>query len=99
MTAKTDEHEKPPFETQGEPFDSSRASQGKQGPATSFVVAWAFAQVAGALGYKRTDPSRLEWFPKMTFARVTPFQSGRSEWGRGPAERRSRSPAGTSGWR
>jgi hypothetical protein len=62
-----------PFEAQcrqGEPFDSSRASpfdplrvslgkQGKQGPATSFVEACAFAPVAGALGYKRTDPSTL----------------------------------------
>jgi hypothetical protein len=26
-----------------------------QGPATSFVVACAFAPVAGALGYKRTE--------------------------------------------
>ena len=30
---------------------------------------------------------------------VTPFQSGRSQWGRGPAERWTRSPAGTSGSR
>ena len=52
MTAKTSEREKPPFET---PFET----QGKQGPATSFVVGCAFAPVAGALGYKRTEPSRL----------------------------------------
>jgi len=45
MTAKTSEREKPPFET---PFET----QGKQGPATSFVVGCAFAPVAGALGYK-----------------------------------------------
>src|SRR4029077_3059880 len=30
-----------------------------QGPATSFVVACALAPVGGALGYKRTEPSRL----------------------------------------
>jgi hypothetical protein len=63
-----------PFETQGkqgEPIDSSRASpfdplrvslckQGKQGPATSFVVACAFAPVAGALGYKKDRPFAIE---------------------------------------
>jgi hypothetical protein len=59
MTAKANECEKPPFGAPFEtPFDPLRVSlgkqgkQNKQGPATSFVVACAFAPVAGALGYK-----------------------------------------------
>jgi hypothetical protein len=38
VTAEANECEKPPFET---PFDPLRVSLGKQGPATSFVVACA----------------------------------------------------------
>jgi hypothetical protein len=53
MTAKANECEKPPFET---PFDPLRVSLGKQSPATSFVVACALAPVAGARGYKGTEP-------------------------------------------
>jgi hypothetical protein len=49
-----------PFETQGkqdEPFDSSRASQGKQGPAT-FLLWRAPSRRSRALGCKRTNPRR-----------------------------------------